>query len=265
MQPVRYYRKRLLLWHQKRMLLLTLTFFVLTFLACFNWAGWHTINVAKATTSVETIDAEIAEMEQQQTSTAQNNSSSMVLNQQGKPIQPATPEAPEETAASVKDWLELFSSFGQLIAVVFFATVGFVFGTIAEKKHYASIKRREQYFQKMPAVPIRLHHFLSKQQVQYVEETRLVTGCVVVTQDYFKMILANLKNFFGGNVSAYESLMDRARREAILRMKEQAPLADAIVNVRMESLTMGKEENSKNPICSIQVLAYGTAVTLKQP
>ncbi|MCS6266103.1 MAG: heavy metal-binding domain-containing protein [Vampirovibrio sp.] len=148
--------------------------------------------------------------------------------------------------------------------IVVLATVGFVCGTIAEKKHYTSIKRRELKFRELPAVPIRLHHFLSAQQQEAVVETRLVTGCVVVSQDYFKMILANLKNFVGGSVSSYESLMDRARREAILRMKEQAPMADAIVNVRLESVTMGKDEGDKKPICSIQVLAYGTAVTLQR-
>jgi uncharacterized protein YbjQ (UPF0145 family) len=251
-------RKLPLLWHQKRIVVISLTLFLLAFATCFNWAGWQSINIAKAET-IESINQYVDEVEHP---TTQPNGVS-VLDENGQPVQTQPPQA-EEPLDVARNWLEIVNNFGQLIMIVVLATVGFVCGTIAEKKHYASIKRRELKFRELPAVPIRLHHFLSAQQQEAVVETRLVTGCVVVSQDYFKMILANLKNFVGGSVSSYESLMDRARREAILRMKEQAPMADAIVNVRLESVTMGKDEGDKKPICSIQVLAYGTAVTLQR-
>ena len=251
-------RKLPLLWHQKRIVVISLTLFLLAFATCFNWAGWQSINIAKAET-IESINQYVDEVEHP---TTQPNGVS-VLDENGQPVQTQPPPA-EEPLDVARNWLEIVNNFGQLIMIVVLATVGFVCGTIAEKKHYTSIKRRELKFRELPAVPIWLHHFLSAQQQEAVVETRLVTGCVVVSQDYFKMILANLKNFVGGSVSSYESLMDRARREAILRMKEQAPMADAIVNVRLESVTMGKDEGDKKPICSIQVLAYGTAVTLQR-
>ena len=49
---------------------------------------------------------------------------------------------------------------------------------------------------------------------------------------------------FGGRVSAYETLVDRARREAILRMKEEAKGADIILNMRLEtsSISKGREK-----------------------
>jgi len=251
-------RKLPLLWHQKRIVVISLTLFLLAFATCFNWAGWQSINIAKAET-IESINQYVDEVEHP----TEKPSGVSVLDENGEPVPVQAP--PEEEPLDIaRNWLEIISNFGQFITLIVLATVGFVCGTIAEKKHYASIKRRELKFRELPAVPIRLHHFLSAQQQEAVVETRLVTGCVVVSQDYFKMILANLKNFVGGSVSSYESLMDRARREAILRMKEQAPMADAIVNVRLESVTMGKEEGDKKPICSIQVLAYGTAVTLQR-
>lgn len=251
-------RKLPLLWHQKRIALIGITLFLLAFSACFHGAGWHYLNVAKAERpNLEAIDETLHQAKHPTNQTG----FVAVLEENGEPI-PTTQTTPEDPLNVAKGLLSLFADFGKLITLVVLATVGFICGTIAEKKHYASIKRRELKFQALPAVPLRLHHFLSAEQQAQVVETRLVTGCVVVSQDYFKMILANLKNFVGGSVSSYESLMDRARREAILRMKEEAPMADAIVNVRLESVTMGKEEGDKNPICSIQVLAYGTAVTL---
>ena len=72
---------------------------------------------------------------------------------------------------------------------------------------------------------------------------------------------ASLKNLFGGNVSAYESCLDRGRREAILRMREQALKcgANIVINVKLETINLepigGKHHHPK--VC---VLAYGTAI-----
>jgi len=67
-----------------------------------------------------------------------------------------------------------------------------------------------------------------------------------------------LINIFGGRVSSYESLLDRGRREAILRMKESAKGASEIVNVRIETSSISKNDN--RGIGSIEVYAYGTAI-----
>ena len=90
----------------------------------------------------------------------------------------------------------------------------------------------------------------------------LVAGCIVVSIDYFKRILAALRNIFGGNLSSYDPLVDRARREAVLRMKEQCPGASQIFNVRIETSSIFKT-SKKGSVGSVEVLAYGTAVTFK--
>ena len=94
-----------------------------------------------------------------------------------------------------------------------------------------------------------------------VREARLVYGNVVISIDYFKKILAGLRNLFGGTVKSYESLIDRARREALLRMKEMAPEADMIVNVRIETAAIGRSANKKS-IGSVEAIAYGTAIRM---
>ena len=63
--------------------------------------------------------------------------------------------------------------------------------------------------------------------------------------DYFKRFLAGLRNIFGGTVRSYESLIDRARREAVLRMKEMAGDASVIVNVRIETSNIGMKSGKK--------------------
>ncbi len=47
-------------------------------------------------------------------------------------------------------------------------------------------------------------------------------GSVVIATDYFKVFAAGLRNLFGGEMKTYRTLMGRARREAIVRMLEQA-------------------------------------------
>ena len=109
----------------------------------------------------------------------------------------------------------------QLLYVAVFVTLGYIFGKRAEKKHFKSLNEREQKMNQLPAMASRM----PPQDSHY--DQMLVSGSVVIANDYFKTFVAGLRNLFGGKISTYESLLDRARREALLRMKEQAKLLDA--------------------------------------
>jgi uncharacterized protein YbjQ (UPF0145 family) len=54
---------------------------------------------------------------------------------------------------------------------------------------------------------------------------RLVSGSVVISSDYFKTFVAGFRAFFGGRFRGYETLLERARREALLRLKAEAQAA----------------------------------------
>jgi uncharacterized protein YbjQ (UPF0145 family) len=99
---------------------------------------------------------------------------------------------------------------------------------------------------------------------EQVQESFLVQGSAVISIDYFKRLLAVLRNIFGGRVKAYESLVDRARREATLRLKEQALArgADMVINLRLETSAIGNSANRKKQVGSVEAIAYGTAITL---
>jgi uncharacterized protein YbjQ (UPF0145 family) len=143
----------------------------------------------------------------------------------------------------------------ELIIFLVLIILGYLIGTIAESRHYKSIKAREYELLNLPAVTI-----AAAVDPQYpVKQSQLVTGSVVISVDYFKRFVAGLRNFFGGKVVTYESLVDRARREAILRMKAQASGANIILNMRIETASISK--GAKNTIGSIEALAYGTAIT----
>ena len=131
---------------------------------------------------------------------------------------------------------------------------GYIFGQIHERRHYASLKRREEKTVAMVMTS-------SKRplgELGPVTEVRLVQGGVVISVDYFKRIVTSLRNFFGGNIRGYETLVDRARREAILRLKESCPDATQIVNLRLETSSIYKGKG--NQIGSVEVLAYATAI-----
>ena len=131
---------------------------------------------------------------------------------------------------------------------------GYVTGRIAETRHYRSIHEREEALR--PVLLIASRHLPDGTQ----GETTLVTGSVVVSVDYFKRFLAGLRNLFGGRVSSYETLLDRARREAILRMKQRAHEhgAQMVFNLKLETSSISK--GARDAIGSVEVLAYGTAL-----
>lgn len=146
----------------------------------------------------------------------------------------------------------------QLIIFVVLVLLGYFFGKRAEKKHYQSIQEREKQFLPLPTI--------SQKKLPSgtadVDRAILVNGSMVVSIDYFKRILASLRNFFGGHVQSYETLVDRARREAVLRMKQSCADADMIINLRLETSSITKGAGKQ--IGSVEVLAYGTAVWFKK-
>jgi uncharacterized protein YbjQ (UPF0145 family) len=133
--------------------------------------------------------------------------------------------------------------------------IGYVFGRIAESRHYRSIIEREKQL-----ADILL--FAAKRPPPEMTDVDavLVSGSAVISSDYFKWFVAGLRKLFGGRFRVYETLLDRARREAVLRLKQQTRElgGNAIFNIKFESfnVTMG----ARGGIAAVEILAYGTAV-----
>lgn len=142
----------------------------------------------------------------------------------------------------------------QLAIFIVLMALGYGFGRYAEARHYRSIVERERLLARVPAVSGETPGI----EIGTVKRIEMVSGSVVISVDYFKRVVAGLRALFGGTVQSYESLVDRARREAILRLKESCPGATQILNMRIETSSIYKGRG--NGIGSVEVLAYGTAV-----
>ncbi len=151
------------------------------------------------------------------------------------------------------DLIGLILNLGVPLAMI---AVALVSGRMIESRHYRSIREREATLLRLPAIPSR-----AWDGAREVAEARMVTGSVVVSSDYFRSLLAGLRNLIGGSVRSFETLLDRGRREAVLRMKEQFPEADVIVNVRIETSTIGQQTASRRQqLGTVELIAYGTAI-----
>ncbi len=142
-----------------------------------------------------------------------------------------------------------------ILIVVVLLVLGFTFGTRADRRHYRSIREREAALGEVLVFSARLPPDPGR-----ARDSRLVAGNVVVSVDYFKAFVAGLRGLVGGRVTSYEGLLDRARREAILRMKEDArPLGPCkIFNVKFETSSISR--GGRDALGTVEVLAYGTAV-----
>lgn len=142
-----------------------------------------------------------------------------------------------------------------ILIIIVMLMLGYGFGQLAEKKHYRSIRDRETRHEDILVFSART--LPGDWQIVSAE---LVQGNVVISVDYFKRFLFSLRNIFGGRVEAYESLLDRGRREAVLRMKEHAHEfhSDAIFNVKFETSSISRGVSSS--MGSVEVFAYGTAI-----
>lgn len=156
------------------------------------------------------------------------------------------------------DWLMEFSGWfitGIIIVVAYFT------GSRDEKKHYESILRREEELRHIML-------FSVKRPPKSFTNQKLVRGSVVISSNAFTRMLSGFRNFFGGKMSSYETLLDRARREAILRMKQEANDlgADMIMNMKIETATLGNihDPRQQGAQGTVEVLVYGTAGNVRK-
>ncbi len=153
--------------------------------------------------------------------------------------------------------MEILASelFWQALFIVVFLVLGYAFGTIAERRHYRSIHRREAEFRDIILITTR-----TLPESLGAPDTILVRGSVVISVDYFKRFLAFLRMIVGGRLHTYESLLDRGRREALLRLQAEARElgADKVFCLRFETSSISK--GGGRSVGSIEVLAFGTAI-----
>ena len=145
---------------------------------------------------------------------------------------------------------------------LFLLLATYISGSYLERRHFESIRRREERHRSFPVVT-----FGTIPTNWEVVSSELATGNVVISLDYFKRFLAGLRALVGGRIRSYEPLLERARREALLRMIESARSRGyhAIVNVRLETSRLASSRGDGKGTAGVEMLAFGTALKLAKP
>ncbi|MHC4983952.1 MAG: YbjQ family protein [Planctomycetota bacterium] len=140
---------------------------------------------------------------------------------------------------------------------LFLILLGFLVGRVTERRHFRSLKQREAQ-----SGPV-LTNLKKLPGGARCVASSLCLGSVVIASDYFKFFGASLKGLVGGRLRTLETVLERGRRESLLRMRQQAAEfgADMVMNVRLETaIVMRSRKNRAYP--AAEVIAYGTAVKL---
>jgi uncharacterized protein YbjQ (UPF0145 family) len=148
--------------------------------------------------------------------------------------------------------MEALVVFAILIAIGLFA------GRANERSHFRELAAAEEALQDIAVTNDR-----GTAAAGAGASGTLVVGSVVIAEDYFKRVAAALKSLVGGNIGSYETLLERGRREAVVRMKQEARRLGAteVVNVRLATASLSEDWSGRRPMFSAELIAYGTALT----
>jgi uncharacterized protein YbjQ (UPF0145 family) len=149
----------------------------------------------------------------------------------------------------------------QLGSTAFILLVTYFIGGKVESNHFKSIRNRERASRRMMVLTIQ-----KIPEGWQSEDAGLVTGSVVISLDYFKRFLAGIRAIFGGRIKSYEPLLDRARREAILRMKEEALAKGytSVINLRLDTSRLASATKDGKSTAGVEILAFGTGLKLSK-
>ncbi len=137
--------------------------------------------------------------------------------------------------------------------------LGILVGGYRERRHIMDLCRREA-----ATDHILITNLKRIPDADRVRQVALVEGEVVIATDYFKSLATVLRKLVGGELRAAQSLLTRARREAVLRMVERAHALGAreVYNVRFASSNIAQMFGNKGAI-AVEIYAYGTAIVRK--
>lgn len=157
--------------------------------------------------------------------------------------------------------LEGIGFFCQCILPIALIVLGAIAGTLVEQAHFRRIIKREQETAGIAATDLKV--FLAGTDPR--AGGTLVTSEVVIAGDALKNFIAYFIKLVGGEISVYETLMKRARREATLRLKESARAQgyNALANLRLETSDIGMMAG-KGKAVAVAVVGSATAYRLRQ-
>jgi len=149
-------------------------------------------------------------------------------------------------------WDMLVSNGLQVIGI---GLAGWLIASWFERRHLRSLSAREAPLQHIRVNTSKRHSSCEP------EASTLLIGSVVVAHDYFRTFIIAIRRLIGGNISPYERLVQRGRREALIRLKEEADLrgVDKVINIRF-----GTTAISGRFLHAVEMVAYGTGIRTRR-
>lgn len=129
---------------------------------------------------------------------------------------------------------------------------GWIIGSAVERRHFAELNARDDELRSIMIITQMKRPLAPAPGKQ---PPRIVTAEVVIATDYLKTFMAGWRGVFGGEIRSYQSLMERARREAVLRIVEAAYRLgyNAVGNIRLDPCEIGAKA------AMAAIVATGTA------
>jgi len=157
----------------------------------------------------------------------------------------------QDLVGSGSFWDILLANSSQVLGV---GLAGWLVATWFERRHRKSMSLRESPLQNISI------NTLKHAPDCEPEACTLLIGSVVVAHDYFRTLIIMLRRLIGGNISPYEKLVQRGRREALIRLREEADTRglDKIINVRFTTSAI-----SGKFLHAVEMVAYGTGIKTK--
>ena len=147
--------------------------------------------------------------------------------------------------------MDIFFAIGPvLIPLIIYGLLSIV-GAMLERRHEADLTTREA-----AVAGFYLSDLRNDPSATNAQAGELVSASVVMGTGYLKQFTAGFKTLVGGEIKGYQRVLNNARREAQLRLIEQAASrgATGIINVRFETADVG----GVKPFS--EVLCYGTMI-----
>lgn len=149
-----------------------------------------------------------------------------------------------------------------LFQTLILVPLGFIFGRFSEKKHLDSLEEREAVVSDFLVTDLKSFPMLAEGG----KTPEMLVGEVTIATDYYKSFIGKLRNFFGGEMVCFEVLKMRARREATMKIIEQARAKgfNAVCNLRLDTADIGGSTLSNKSAITVSILASATAYNSKQ-
>ncbi len=137
--------------------------------------------------------------------------------------------------------------------------LGFFVGGATERAHFKRLDQREQLTRDIFVTQLKSFPGIGDSG----PSPQAFFGEAIIASDYLKNFVGKLRKLFGGEMRSYQKLLERARREALLRIVEQAKEAgyNAVCNVRFQSADIGGNNTTAANKAAVMapILAIGTA------